>query len=127
VIYDNAAGIQVGSICTNCLVYNNTLYNNGTGSAVDADGKGTVVRNNIAYQSGSFINFGGATMHNNFTGDPGFTNIAARDFSLKPGSEARGAGDDGGDLGATPGRRGQSVPLAPRPAPRNFRAIAVVP
>jgi hypothetical protein len=136
-IYGNATGIQVGTSCINCKVHNNTIYNNN-GNAVDADGTDTIVQNNIAYANrGGIVNYNNATITNNLTTDPSFTNVDAMDFRLKATSPAIDAGltldsvlmDFSGvkrpqgphyDIGA------YECPV-PVPAPKNLKATSLVP
>jgi parallel beta-helix repeat protein len=111
IVYENAGGIQVDFRCTNCLVYNNTVYNNpvlGAGIHIGpTDVVGTRVHNNILYgNAGTIINWSDPTavLANNLcdvagpgcsvVGNPLFVNAAAGDFHLQPSSPAIDAGND---------------------------------
>jgi parallel beta-helix repeat protein len=111
IIYENAGGIQVDFRCTNCLVYNNTVYNNpvlGAGILIGPTNVvGTLVQNNIIYgNAGTIRNLSdpAAVIANNLcdvagpgcsvVGDPLFVNAAAGNFHLQPASPAIDAGND---------------------------------
>ena len=111
IVYENAGGIQIDFRCTNCLVYNNTVYNNpvlGAGIHIGPwDVVGTRVQNNIIYgNAGTIINWSdpAAVLANNLcdeagpgcsvVGNPRFVNAAAGNFHLQPSSPAIDAGND---------------------------------
>lgn len=73
-------------------VYNNTFYNfiaSGTTAVTVVAAKCSTsmcfIRNNIAHQTGGFVN---GTQSNNLTTDPSFTNPAEGDFTIRNGSAA---------------------------------------
>jgi parallel beta-helix repeat protein len=76
-------------------VYNNTIYNNGYGIYVDGLDSSSIVKNNIIYNNthGTIrIDSGTISESHNLTTYPSFTNAAANDFTLQPGSAAIDAG-----------------------------------
>jgi hypothetical protein len=92
-IVNGSSGIQVGPSANNTKVYNNTIYSARV-SGIDVSGTNTVIRNNIAYQTGASIsNSGtGSIISNNLTTDPKFVNSSTNDFHLQSGSSARDGG-----------------------------------
>lgn len=92
------AGIEVfSSSSQNTKIYNNTIFNtNGRGIQIDTGASGTVVRNNIAYQSdtGNYLDNGTNTVQSNnvFSSNPLFVNSGASNFHLQAGSPARNTG-----------------------------------
>jgi len=87
--------------CTDCSLYNNTIVPRPGATGIIVSSGGTwvtnaIIKNNIIYTSGTPISDGGTgtVARNNLTTDPMFTNAAAFDFTLKPGSKAIDAGED---------------------------------
>jgi len=93
IVYGNEVnGIELGSTCTNCKVYNNTTYNNPGWNIHSSDGgSGREVRNNIAYPKGIYSGTGTASS-NNLNTNPNFVNAAGNDFRLLSSSPAIDAG-----------------------------------
>jgi parallel beta-helix repeat protein len=82
---------------SNTQIYNNTVYGNADfGIYLEAGTSGTLLRNNISYQSvsGNYRNSAGAgtTESHNLWSDPQFVNASTRDFQLRSGSPARDHG-----------------------------------
>lgn len=81
---DNSVGVQAAD----CLIYNNTVYDNsstGVGTLACESGSGSAVRNNIVYfPNGMTGGFTAATADNNstYTSSPPFTNVSTGDFTL---------------------------------------------
>jgi hypothetical protein len=77
-------------------LYNNTVYGtDGQGIVIDARASGTIVRNNISYNSprGNYLNYGRDTSDsNNLTSDPGFVDPGNANFKLSASSRAIDAG-----------------------------------
>jgi len=82
------------------FVSNNTILNQRASGSFIVLGASVqtpaVVRNNIFVGPGTVINRPTAVVENNITGDPGFTDLAAMDLRLRPGSRAINAGSDPG-------------------------------
>ncbi len=95
----NTGGIQV-LVCSDCVVYNNTVYNNNKGSNATSgmqvlSAGGTIIKNNIFYQNPSDLeDYGTGTVYLNnhctnagpgclTTGDPQLVNLGTRDFHLQ--------------------------------------------
>lgn len=114
-VYNNAgiAGIQVDYRCDNCVVYNNTLYDNWGPDVYVGQTSGTTnnveVRNNIAASTLSNVRFQdsatGTIFSNNLClsgipdtfgcsvlGNPQFVNPGAGDFRLQSASAAKDQG-----------------------------------
>jgi len=107
-IYDNEGGIQVDYGCTDCLIYNNTVYNNspiGQGIVIGSTVVRAIVKNNIVYgnQINGILDTGtsseiaynqcaSAAPGCSVFGDPLFANTENNDFTLLVGSPAKGAG-----------------------------------
>src|SRR5262249_34822512 len=103
-IYDNVTwnlaweGIVVNHLSNFVQVYNNTTYNTSgirvSEPTYGIDAYGDRIVNNIATQElGTGASTIGAVFANDFTsGDPQYTNPAAADLHLQPGSPARNAG-----------------------------------
>ena len=93
---DRRGGIQVYNGCTNCLIYNNTVYGNAWGISVSQATTGVILRNNIVYlnSGGNIMNDGGqgAIISNNLISDPGFIDAGTGDFHLRSGSPGIDAG-----------------------------------
>jgi hypothetical protein len=145
IIYGNAnGGISIGKSTNNHQVYNNTVYNHpayGTNVAYNTS-VGTIIRNNILYQSGSMDDAGTATVQsNNLTTNPQFVDAAGNDFHLRATSPAIDAGivlsavptdisgmprprGAGYDIGACEYTASQISQL---PAPKNLKIISVAP
>jgi hypothetical protein len=129
-IYDNTltAGGGVGIVAGNSgnNVFNNTIVaNDGNGIVIDAPnvvaannvsmnntGNGieastysnssSVAKNNLTFGNGNTIrNDGGAVLSANIAGDPLFTNLSGKDFSLRTGSPAINAGTNSIRTGLT--------------------------
>jgi parallel beta-helix repeat protein len=110
VAYGNIAtgggrGITVGYSCTNCLVYNNTFYNNDIGINIRAQVSGLIVRNNLLLSNTDQIANAatGVTLSNNAcsssdtgcdltSGSSQVVNAAGGDFALLATSIAINAG-----------------------------------
>src|SRR5262249_45408661 len=86
-IYNNLIVHNVGALATsgnNTLIYNNTVYNNSTGTVPfwccyapieGGTGTGNVIKNNISFSNAfDAPNYGTATQSNNFVADPTFVN-----------------------------------------------------
>jgi hypothetical protein len=88
-VYENLVnGIELGTTCTNCKIYNNTTYNNpGLNIYTFDGGTGREVRNNIAYPKGIYAGTGTEISNNLFT-NPNFANVTANDFRLLSSSPA---------------------------------------
>jgi parallel beta-helix repeat protein len=110
IVYHNSMGVQVAESCTNCKVYNNTIFENGGPWAWGVGGdtypvqgvrfgnSSAIIKNNIIYGhgiNGILDTFGvgfPATISNNHcdsadtgcstTGNPRFADSANRDFRL---------------------------------------------
>lgn len=93
-IYNNFGGISVGDYSTNLQIYNNSLYKNGWGIQIPIRSKGTIIQNNILYQNGSTITDKGVDtiQSNNLTTDPQFVNASTNEFALQSMSPAIDAG-----------------------------------
>ncbi len=121
-LHDNTGmAIQFAYAGTNHLIFNNLIYNNGSGFAVfasdssqfynntivgngscidlvtDENGNGSdnnTLRNNICYQNGStiFDQGSGNVQSNNLTTNPNFVNASNGDFHITSNSPARDAG-----------------------------------
>jgi len=121
-LHDNTGmAIQFAYAWTNHLIFNNLIYNNGSGFAVfasdssqfynntivgngscidlvtDENGNGSdnnTLRNNICYQNGStiFDQGSGNVQSNNLTTNPNFVNASNGDFHITSNSPARDAG-----------------------------------
>jgi parallel beta-helix repeat protein len=107
-IYDNEGGIQVDYGCTDCLIYNNTVYNNssiGQGIRIGSTVVRAIVKNNIVYANqingildtgiNSDISYNHCDSSGtgcSIVGDPLFADPVSHDFSLLAGSPAKGAG-----------------------------------
>ncbi len=96
-VWGNRIGIALQYGESNDKIYNNTIYGNinyGIYNGVDSTNES--IKNNIVYQNGSGItNLGPRTaFSNNLSTDPGFANAAARVFYLLSGSPAIDAGED---------------------------------
>jgi len=96
-IYNNFAGIAIDYSETNAQIYSNTIYNNRNayaGISMSGSTKGTIVKNNIIYQNAVAMDDQGAgtIQSNNLTTDPKFMNAAANDFRLQSTSPAIDAG-----------------------------------
>jgi parallel beta-helix repeat protein len=103
VVYNNYSWGIFFNAATNVKIYNNTVYNNGTGNGhpgIAGSGSTNQIRNNIAYNNagGQTSCGGGAVCSNNFTGDPNFVNAAVANFQLQSTS---GAIDAGTNLGSS--------------------------
>jgi parallel beta-helix repeat protein len=81
-------------MCTNCKVFNNTVYNNATGVDVWSSASGTLIKNNIVYGNTRAINNNGiaTSLSNNLTIDPEFVSPSNYDFRLQSTSPAIDAG-----------------------------------
>jgi hypothetical protein len=107
-IYNNEGGVQVDYDCTDCLIYNNTIYNNspiGEGIVIGSSVVRAIVKNNIVYgnQINGILDTGTSSeIVNNqcdsaatgcsIVGDPFFADPVNGDFTLLVGSPAKGAG-----------------------------------
>jgi parallel beta-helix repeat protein len=107
-IYDNEGGIQIDYRCTDCLVYNNTVFNNtplGQGIGIARNVLRAVVKNNIVYGNavnGIANNGASSVISNNLcdsaaagcsvTGNPLFADLMNRDLVPLVGSPVIGAG-----------------------------------
>jgi parallel beta-helix repeat protein len=116
IVRDNyASGIATSFNATNSLIYNNTVYNNGSGGISWGSGSGTIIKNNIVYNNSGadLLDTDGvqtpifANNHCTATGpgcaqsgDPLFADVANHNFTLLAGSPAKGAGtpDISGDV-----------------------------
>lgn len=117
-IYGNTRGVQIGSTCINCLVYNNTIYKNDkangpscggcqpqNSAGIDNGSTTTIIKNNILDDNpvNGINSSGGATILNNHcdsaatgcntTGNPLFVNTSTFDFHLQSGSPAIGGAE----------------------------------
>ena len=90
IVADNPnGGIQIGNGSVNAKIYNNTIVDNsGAGIWVYTGSAGADIRNNIVYQNGRDIvtEVSNATISDNLTTNPRFTNATGGDFSLQAGS-----------------------------------------
>lgn len=106
-----SGGIQIYGSMTAPKIYNNTIYDVGTGVQVGDSGVSSAdIKNNIFETVTTPVSDSGTstTRSNNFcdsagtgcsvTGSPSFTNAATNDFTLQSGSNCR---DAGADLSAT--------------------------
>lgn len=111
-----AEGGSIGGSCTNCAIYNSTVYRSGkypadridhpeaccyAGLKIDSGAQNAQIRNSIIYDSviNSVSNSGtnSTVSHNLTTGNPQFSNAAANDFNLTVASTL--AIDQGIDIG----------------------------
>jgi parallel beta-helix repeat protein len=93
IVYRNEVnGIELGSTCTNCKVYNNTTFDNPGWNIYTIDGgSGREIRNNIAYPKGIYAG-SGVESTNNLISNPNFVDAPANDFRLLSSSPAVDAG-----------------------------------
>jgi len=95
---DFGAGISVGFGCSNCQIYNNTIYNNHWyGVVINSGTNSTVIKNNIIYLNGggTILDQGTSTVQsNNVFANPVFVNASSGDFRIQSGSPAIGTGVD---------------------------------
>ena len=99
VIWANTFGIAINSQGCEQQIFNNTVYHNrlpGIAIGTDVETHGNVVRNNIAIANGDpNLHKGSANNvvdHNLISGNPLFRDPKANDFHLQPGSPAIDAG-----------------------------------
>lgn len=96
IIFGNFSGMQIGSSCIDCKIYNNTIYNNvNDGISLGTGATNTSIRNNILYNNplGAIIDNGavGTIASNNLTSNPSLV-APGSDWRLQAGSPARNAG-----------------------------------
>jgi parallel beta-helix repeat protein len=97
-IYNNTSGVAINGGSNN-QIYNNTVYGNTSngyaGIEISSGSSGTIVKNNILWQNSydSISDSGAGTIQsNNLTTDPKFMNASANDFHLQSTSPAVNAG-----------------------------------
>ena len=144
IIYGSTSPLHEAAIVTKNRqdqIYNNTIYNvHGLGIYLYPGSQGTVVRNNIIYQTSDtpILDQGSGTIYCpgekpdcNVTGvDPRFVNASAADFRLQASSPAIQAGVPMAGLtytGASPdaGALEAGSGVQPLPAPRNLRLVTL--
>lgn len=88
-------GIGVWNACSDCLVYNNTIYNMTGGEGIStASSTNAVVKNNISYNNAAadILTGSGTVASNNLTTNPSFVSAGTGNFSLQNSSTAIDAG-----------------------------------
>ena len=92
VTYTGSGGIRTYDGCSNCQIYNNTVYNNKNNGIWVQSGNAGVVKNNISYRNSSsdYVDNAASTTQsfNLFGSDPSFSSVSSSDFHLKTGSAA---------------------------------------
>jgi len=142
IVYDNNSiwthGVEAGRQAVNAIIYNNTVYNTGVGLMTNTSSRGTVIKNNIAYQSSHalFKDISEDTVKsNNLTTNPNFVDAKAGDFRLSSTSPAIDKGarltDVKTDIAGVPRPQGATYDIgahefsrtnaAPPAAPLNLR------
>jgi hypothetical protein len=103
ILYNGKYGISSGNGAVDSKIFNNTIYNMAYVGVDTYNSAGTVVKNNVIYQTPQPINNAGmaAIISNNLTTDPKFVNPGTNDFRLQSGSSAIDSGADLALLGLT--------------------------
>jgi len=135
VVYDNFDGIEISYSCTDCVVYNNTVYNHRSrGINIGATTVRLLVTNNIVMNSGTvngepniaddgsssptfttnLCSGSGGSANCTFSVNPLFVDAANNNFQLQAGSQAI---DTGTTLSAP---YNTAIDLTPRPQGKAF-------